>query len=57
MFADDTGKIYKQIQCREDAAYLQADLLVQLQLAGDFHFFKVLLAGSEERVFFPRNVK
>ena len=26
MFADDT-KIYKQIKSREDAAYLQADLL------------------------------
>ena len=62
MFADDT-KIYKQIKSQEAAAYLQADLLAgQLTditpTAGlDFHFLKVLLAGSEERVFFPRNVK
>ena len=29
MFADDT-RIYKQIKSREDAAYLQADLLAEL---------------------------
>ena len=59
MFADDT-KIYKQIKSREDAAYLPADLfaglLTDITLAAgwDFHFLKVLLAGSEERVFvFP----
>ena len=41
----------------------QADLLagqltdITLTAGWDFHFLKVLLAGSEERVFFPRNVK
>ena len=55
MFADDT-KIYKQIESQEDTAYLQADLLagqltdITLTAGWDFHFLKVLLAGSEERV-------
>ena len=59
MFADDT-KIYKQSKSQEDPAYLQADLLagkltdITLTAGWDFHFLKVLLAGSEERVFFPK---
>ena len=61
MFADKT-KVYKQIKSQEDAAYLQADLLagqltdITLTAGWDFHFFKVLLAGSEKRVLFHRNV-
>ena len=60
MFADDT-KIYIQLKSQEVAAYLQADFLVgyltdiTLAAGWDFHFLKVLFAGSEERVFFPRN--
>ena len=62
MFGDDT-KIYKQIKSQEDAAYLQADLLagwltdITVTAGWDFHFLKVLFAGSEKRVFFHRNVK
>ena len=64
MFADDT-KIYKQIKSQEDAAYLQADMLagkltdITLTTGWDFRFLKVLLAGSEEQVFFSQepNVK
>ena len=64
MFADDT-KIYKQINSREDATYLQADSFcgsvdrhhTYSWLGFSFLLKKVLLAGSEERVFFPGNVK
>ena len=57
MFADDI-KICKQIKSHEDAEYLQADLLagqlidITLTAGWDFHFLKVLLASSEERVCF-----
>ena len=59
MFVNDT-KLYKQIKSREDAAYLQADLLaglltdITLTAGWDFHFLKVMLAGCEVAgIFFP----
>ena len=48
------------LKSQEDAAYLQAGLLagkltdITLTAGWDFHFLTVLLAGSEERVFFSQ---
>ena len=60
MFIDGT-KIYTVQITQEDAVYLQTDLFAGYKLTGitltagwDFHFLKVLFAGSEEWVFFPQ---